>query len=112
VSQDRLDHPEAREDYLNAVRHYRRIDDDEGTSLSDDIIDRFESAVAEVLANPEGWPRLHYWDEDPPVYKRSVDRFPYLVLFYLRVSEPVIIGYAFEGREPGYWKHRIDDGRV
>lgn len=110
MTQDRLDHPEAREDYLEAVRHYRRIDDREGTSLSHDIIDRFEIAVAEVLADPEGWPRLHYWDEDPIVYKRSVERFPYLVLFTLRNGEPLIIGYAFEGREPGYWKHRIGDG--
>jgi hypothetical protein len=112
VSRDRLDHPEAREDYLNAVRHYRRIDDREGTSLSDDIINRFEVAVAEILADPEGWPRLPYWDAAPAIYKRSLERFPYLVLFYLRSGEPIIVGYAFEGREPGYGKYRIEDGRI
>lgn len=112
MSLDRIEHPAAREDYLEAVRHYRRIDDVEETALSSDIIDRFEIAVAEVLANPTGWSRRHYWDEQPKVFKRSVQRFPYLVLLYLRGGEPVIIAYAFEGREPGYWKHRIEDGRA
>lgn len=109
MSADRIDHPEAREDYLEAVRHYRAIDDIEGTNLANNIIDRFEIAVAAILANPAGWSRLHYWDEQPPVFKRSVERFPFLVLFYLRNGEPVIIAYAFEGRQPGYWKHRIED---
>ena len=40
-------------------------------------------------------------EDEPIVYKRSVARFPYLVLFYLRDGEPVIIAYAHEGREPG-----------
>ena len=112
MSLDRLDHPAAREDYLDAVRYYRRIDEREGTALANDIIERFEIAVAEVLADPAGWSRLHYWDDEPIVYKRSVARFPYLVLFYLRDGEPVVIAYAHEGREPGYWKDRIEDGLV
>lgn len=61
----------------------RRIDEHEDTALA-------------------GWPRLRYWNEEPTVYERSVGRSPYLVLFYLRDDEPVIIAYAYayEGESP------------
>lgn len=54
MSRDLLDLPDAREDYLDAVRHYRRIDDREGISLSEALIDQFEIAVAEILQDPVG----------------------------------------------------------
>lgn len=68
--------------------------------------------MAEVLADQTGWTRLQYWNEEPAVFKRSVGGFPFLVLFYLRAGKPVIVAYAFEGREPGYWKHRVEDDLV
>ncbi|MDR0782702.1 MAG: type II toxin-antitoxin system RelE/ParE family toxin [Propionibacteriaceae bacterium] len=99
----RIDHPAAREDYLEAVRYYA----EHGDGLGDALIDCFEEAVDDVLDAPETWPLVQEWDEQPSVRSRKVHRFPYRVVYYQRSEEIIILAYAHQHRRPGYWRDRL-----
>lgn len=55
------DHPEAHAEYLQAVAFY----DGKRVGLGDELIDRFEDAIREILSDPESWPQVPDWNGKP-----------------------------------------------
>lgn len=98
-----IEHPEATEEQLDAVRYYHG----ERAGLGDDLVERFRVAVRDIVDSPDAWPPVPGWDEDPLIRSRRVGVFPYRVVYYLRGDEVVILAYAHDRRRPGYWRHRI-----
>lgn len=99
------DHPEARDEYVDAVDYY----DERRAGLGSELIDRFEDAIQDVITDPTAWPRVQNWDGEPILYSRGVKTFPYRIVYYVRGDQVRIIAYAHERRRPGYWGHRVAD---
>lgn len=98
------DHPEARNEYLDAIAYY----DQQRIGLGGELLDRFEHAVQEILENPESWPKLPDWDSEPVLRSHRVQTFRYRIVYYVRGDRVRIVAYAHTSREPGYWTPRIE----
>ena len=98
------DHPEARAEYLDAVAYY----DEQHAGLGDELIERFEGAIQEILADPASWPRVPDWNEEPLLRSRGVKAFRYRIIYYVQGEQVRIVAYAATSREPGYWRHRME----
>ena len=94
------EHPQAREELLAEAD---RLPPD----IADRLIDHAESAIEDILAGPESWPSVPYWDEPPLLRWRTVRPFRIHVVYYVTGSEVRVVAYAHEAREPGYWRHRL-----
>jgi hypothetical protein len=97
------DHPEAREEYLDAVAYY----DQQRAGLGDELIDRFEDAMDAILDSPNRWATMPGWDGEPVLRSHGVKTFRYRIVYYVRGDQVRVVAYAHTSREPGYWRHRI-----
>lgn len=91
-------------EYLAAVAYYDR----QRPGLGDEVIDRFEDAIAGIVVDPATWPRLPDWHDEPVLHSRRVQALPYRIVYYIVGEEVRVIAYAHTSREPGYWRHRVD----
>lgn len=98
------DHPEARAEYLDAVAYYDKL----RVGLGDELIDRLEEAIRDILGDPASWPQVPEWNEEPVLHSRRVKTFPYRIVYYVRGEQVRIVAYAHTSREPGYWRHRVE----
>lgn len=96
-------HPEARAEFLDAIRYYESKMPGRG--------DEYDAAVAQAVNdiqwNPAAWPAFPGWDRDLIVRSRKVESFPYRVVYFARGQELVIIAFAHRHRRPGYWQQRL-----
>ena len=94
------EHPAAREELIA-----------ESDRLPTDIAIRFiehaEAAIHDIIDHPDSWPKVHYWEGQPIVRWRVIRPFRIRVVYYVVDNQVIIIAYAHEAREPGYWKNRI-----
>jgi plasmid stabilization system protein ParE len=91
-------HPEAREDFRNAIRWYRV----RSAVASVEFRITVSDAIREIFQAPDRWPKhLH------GTRRFVLDRFPFSVV-YLDDSDLVtIVAVAHSKRKPGYWKRRV-----
>lgn len=68
-----LDHPEALADYADQADYLEAQSD----GLGDRFIDLAEAALDDILADPDGWVRVPYWDEEPVLYWHRVKALPH-----------------------------------
>lgn len=105
---DFAQHPEAVAELEHAVDGF--------LSYSTVSAERFLNRVRRLLEELHRWPRSGkvYEDRDgePEVRRYGVPGYEFVVYYFLRNDQPAIIAYAHEAQMPGYWKHRVDDGRV
>jgi len=94
------EHPEAREELLAEVGRLP-------AGIAEMLIDHVEIAIGDILASPDAWPIVHYWDETPVVRWRAVRPFRIRVDYYVVNGEVRVVAYAHEAREPGYWRQRL-----
>lgn len=97
------EHAEARAELLDAVAYF----EDRHGGLGDELINRVERAVEDILAMPLAWPPVPHWDEQPRLRSRAVRPFRYHVVYYVVKDSVRVIAYAHEGQEPGYWRDRV-----
>ena len=94
---DTLFHPEAQDDYDNALARYQ------ARSLR--AAARFEAEVERTLGliagNPETFPC--YDDEHRFAILR---RFPYSLVYIIQPGQVLIVAVAHSSRSPGYWQGR------
>ncbi len=69
-------------------------------------------AVAQTIAAIDRWPDAAPEDQSSagqPVQLRSrhLLRFPYRIIYLVHEDELVIVAYAHDRREPGYWDRRM-----
>ncbi len=90
-------HPEADEEFAEAVRYYGEI------SLT--LGNRFYDAVLSTLLIASAHPK-RYRMIDPPMRRILVPGFPYAILFAEGVEVVRIVAVMHLHREPKYWKGR------
>jgi plasmid stabilization system protein ParE len=96
------EHPEARAELLAQAECLP-------VEVGERLIDNAENAVEDVLDAPHSWPKVRYWVEPPTLRRRTLKPFRITVVYYVANEEVRVIAYAHEAREPGYWRHRIND---
>jgi plasmid stabilization system protein ParE len=91
-------HPEAREDFRDAIRWYRSrspIVATEFRGMASDVI-------REIAQTPQRWPKYLYGTR-----RFVLHRFPFSII-YLDDSDILsIVAVAHNKRKPGFWKQRL-----
>lgn len=91
-------HPAAEAEYLEAVRHYSRINGQLGLAF----VTQVEAAIQRARQFPEAWSPL------PRGLRRvRTRRFPYGITYEILTDRIFIWAVAHTSREPGYWEGRL-----
>lgn len=90
-------HPEASQEFLDAIKHYEACE----SGLGYDFFVEVHSGVDHILAHPKAWPVL-----DGDIRRFLTNRFPYGILYSIETDRIFILAVMHLHREPGYWKHR------
>ena len=91
-------HPEALEEYLNAVSYYAKI----STQLAESFIKSVESGINNICEHPKTW--LIVEDD---VRRCLINRFPFGIYYCIEDNIIVIYAVMHMSRHPDYWKKRI-----
>jgi len=96
-------HPEAQTELEEATEYY--------AALGSLQVAQFDAARRRVLDLLETWPELGSpyleIDNDPPIRRHSLGKFPYSVYYVENGAELVILAYAHHSRKPEYWRERM-----
>lgn len=96
-------HPEASEEFVEAVAYYERCEPALGLDFSREVYVGIQNA----LDYPTLWPEL-----DVDVRRCLVHRFPYGVLYSIEPDGIFILAIMHLHRDPDYWKYRLRTGRT
>ena len=96
-------HPEADEEFVEAVAYYESCDPGLGIDFAREVY----FTVQNVVDYPTMWPEI-----DVDVHRCLVHRFPYGVLFSIESDGIFILAVMHLHRDPDYWKHRLGTGRT
>jgi plasmid stabilization system protein ParE len=96
-------HPEADEEFVEAVAYYENCDPGLGIDFSREVYATIQNAVE----YPTMWPVI-----DDEVRRCLVHRFPYGVLYSVEPDGIFILAVMHLHRDPDYWKQRCGTGRT
>ena len=91
-------HPEARDEFRDAVRWYRTRD----RRASADFRIVVSNAIRVIVEAPQRWPKFLHGTR-----RCVMQRFPYSVVYLDDPESVTIIAVAHGKRKPGYWKDRV-----
>jgi plasmid stabilization system protein ParE len=90
-------HPEAEEEFLEAVSYYEA----QVPGLGERFDAELRTASALLLEYPEIGPLI-----DAELRKLVLDHFPYYLIYSISSEVVYIVAVAHERRKPGYWEAR------
>lgn len=90
-------HPEALNEYAEAVRYYT----EQRVEVAQAFINAIEDTVSRIRESPTRYTAI---EED--VRRCMARRFPYGVLYTIEPDYILILAIVHCSREPGYWKRR------
>ena len=91
-------HEEARQEYLDAVGHYRS----ERARAASDFVAEVRSTVARIVRRP-----LTGSPGEANTRRKYVRRFPYTIIYIVSGELVQIVAVMHQRREPGYWTNRL-----
>lgn len=69
------------------------------------LIDAVE-ALAAIEKHPRRFARSSY-RTSREIRRRTLERFPYSIIYQVSASESVVVAVAHASRKPGYWRDRL-----
>lgn len=99
------EHPEAVVEFDAAVRWYEAHEPGIGLAL----VDRAERARHDIADWPNAAPRFTVADDGTVIRSKAIRGYPYRVVYTVEPDAILILAYAHQRREPGYWIHRLGD---
>ncbi|MFT4295965.1 MAG: type II toxin-antitoxin system RelE/ParE family toxin [Micropruina sp.] len=99
------EHPEAVAEFDAAVHWYE--EQEAGVGLA--LIERARQARRDIGDWPNAAPLFATAQDGTVIRSKAVHGYPYRVIYAVEPDVIVILAYAHERREPGYWLHRLDD---
>ena len=96
-------HPEADEEFIEAVAYYEECELGLGLDFSREVYASIQNAVD----YPTMWPEI-----EDQVRRCLVHRFPYGVLYSVEPNGIFILAVMNLHRNPDYWKHRMGTGKT
>jgi plasmid stabilization system protein ParE len=94
--------PEAAAEMTDAARYYEA----RRAGLGQEFLDCVQDAIFALIARPLAFPRYEGMPLGRYFRRVPVARFPYLVVYEVRVDEVVVVAVPHTSREPGYWALR------
>lgn len=91
-------HPEADEEFADAVHYYSEISPELGARFYHEM----ERLIREICSNP-----VRFRKFDPPARRHFSRDFPYAVIFMEKTETIWIVAIMHMKRCPGYWHERI-----
>jgi plasmid stabilization system protein ParE len=91
-------HPEAREEFRNAVRWYRA----RNLLASSEFRATVSSAIRLIAESSQRWPKYLHGTR-----RLVMQRFPFSVVYLDEADLVIIVAIAHSKRRPGYWKDRV-----
>lgn len=91
-------HPEAGQEYTQAVERYASIDPELGNRFYDAI----ERLIGNVRADPERFSQIR-----PPVRRALSRDFPYSLVYIDQPDRVWIVAVMHAKRRPDYWRDRL-----
>ncbi|MDA1274222.1 MAG: type II toxin-antitoxin system RelE/ParE family toxin [Verrucomicrobia bacterium] len=91
-------HPEAGQEYTQAVERYASIDSELGNRFYDEI----ERLIGNVCADPE-----RFFQIRAPVRRALSRDFPYSVVYIDQPDRMWIVAVMHAKRRPDYWRDRL-----
>ena len=96
-------HPEADEEFVEAVAYYEDCESGRGLDFAREI----HAAIQNACDYPALWPQI-----EDDVRRCLVHRFPFGVLYSAEAHGIFILAVMHLHRDPDYWKHRLGNGRT
>ncbi len=93
-------HPEARIELNEAVDYY----EEQRSNLGLEFFEEVQATIQRVLNFPNAWSPL-----SASTRRCLTNRFPYGVIYQVKLDEVRIIAIAHQKRKPGYWMRRLDE---
>ena len=93
-----LFHPEADEEYVQAVQYYADIALELGWRFHDEM----ERLIGEACADPE-----RFWKFSPPARRHLSRDFSYAIVFVEMPEHIWVVAVMNMKRRPGYWRERL-----
>lgn len=97
------EHPEAVAEFDAAVRWYE--EHESGIGLT--FIERARQALHDIAEWPSAAPPFTAADDGTVIRGTAVRGYPYRVIYAVESDAILILAYAHERREPGYWLGRL-----
>jgi len=91
-------HPEAKEDFRDAIRWYRA----RSAIASVEFRTTASTAIRNVVRSPQRWPKYLHGSR-----RFILHRFPFADIYLDDPDVVTIIAVAHNKRKPGFWKHRV-----
>lgn len=91
-------HPYAEEEFDSAVGYYEQCQPGLGLEFAQEVY----AAIARIVEYPNACPRLSKNSR-----RCLVNRFPYGIIYQIKVHALRILAVTHLNRRPGYWKERI-----
>jgi hypothetical protein len=91
-------HPEASQEYLEAIAYHAAISVDLGVRFDSEI----QRLVSEVSRDPQRFFRFH-----PPAQRALARKFPYSVVYLEQPDRVWIVAVMHAKRRPGHWRRRL-----
>lgn len=98
------EHPRAVDEFDAAVRWYEAQKPGVGLAL----IDRAKQARQNIADWPNAASHFTTTEDGTVLRSKAVLGYPYHVIYAIEPDGILILAYAHERREPGYWLHRIN----
>jgi plasmid stabilization system protein ParE len=92
-------HPEAENEFLDAIEYYEMREDGLGRDFSREVY----RAIELVVEFPEAWSEYTLGTR-----RYLTNRFPYSLVYDIRRDKIFIWAVMHLNREPGYWTRRIN----
>jgi toxin ParE1/3/4 len=91
-------HPEAEEEFLNAIEYY----EERKFGLGSEFAIEIHSTIENIISLPTAWPHL-----ENNIRRCLTQRFPYGIIYSIEEDFIFILAVMHLHREPEYWKLRI-----
>lgn len=99
------EHPEAVTEFDDAVRWYEEQESGVGFAF----VDCAQRARRDLADRPEAAPSGTTADDGTVIRSKHIRRFPYRIIYTVEPDGILILAYAHQRRQPGYWLHRLSD---
>ena len=91
-------HPEARNELYQTIDYYQ----EQNVRLGFEFLEEIYSTVQRIIEFPKAFPSL-----SKNTRRCITNRFPFAVIYKVRLNEIFIVAITHLARKPGYWKKRI-----
>lgn len=81
--------------------------DDARDGLGAEFIAAVEQAFELIKATPQLYSSLEYWTSALELRRYCLQRFPYVIVYWIHGDSITVVAIAHGGRRPLYWIDRI-----